>query len=317
MALAGLGLVVIVLVLAFLVSGIIAQQASRRAGEGAPAGPGAAAIARVTAAWRWAGLALGVVVAVYVLWAATRPGSLGRFALVAPGLGGAAVLLGTTIGELVARPAQTVVRTASVQRRSLASLLPKWRTGLVVVGVLLAAGLLAAGTRTGSPDDMGRAGRAFTQQCTQVINGYPTTLTSVGSPWPGSYYAVPAALALVGCVALALAGIGAMMRRASPSAADAGHDLRLRQEAMRNILSALGVVAFGMIAPVAALMASRLASVQCPIGVDPGAVAIVLALTALTSLVIGLTLLARLMVPRPLPKDPVRRWATVDPASLR
>lgn len=92
---------------------------------------GVVEIARHTRRWRVVGLVLGAAAAVLLLVLGDRVASLGRAAALAPTVLGAGVLLGTIAGELTARPAVGIRRSAAVETRTLASILPRGRAVLL------------------------------------------------------------------------------------------------------------------------------------------------------------------------------------------
>ncbi len=266
-------------------------------GESDAATPDLARIARWTATWRWAGVATGLVIGVLAFLSAQQPVALGRLALAAPALAAAGVLAGVAIGEATARPTRTPARTASLSTRSWRTLLPRTRTMIVGGGLGILAVLLVIGAVTGSPDDAGRAGRALKATCAVDLPGVGTTIqTAINSPWPGSFYAVPAAVAVGACLALAVAAGIAIHRRANPDAASGPVDLRLRSDAMANLVSAVGVLAFGTAGPIALVMATDLHSNDCVAGGSTYA-GMLLAL-ALGCTVAAIAMLAHLLLPR-------------------
>ncbi|MEI2776314.1 MAG: hypothetical protein V9G19_10170 [Tetrasphaera sp.] len=259
------------------------------------------AVARWTTSWRWLGLAVGFAVGG---WAFSRTeAGLGRLALLAPAIAAAGVLLGTTIGEATAQPRRGTQRTASLMTRTWSDLLPRARTAIVGGGLVLLTTLLTLGWLAGSADDQGRPGRSLTATCVETLPGLGSvTTTRSNGPWPGSFYAVPAALAVGACLLLALLGAGAIFRRANPSSATDTLVLLLRRNAIRNVLNALGVVLFGMAAPTALFIASAAGGNDCIRGGD--AFARILLLVAAAATIVGFALLAQLLIPARLPTSP-------------
>ena len=181
---------------------------------------------------RWAGLALGCVVAAYL----ARDGStLGLGLLLAAPAFAACVTAGILVGEALAPRPGGRVRTAGLRRRSAAGYLSRplrWALGGLTGALVL---LLAVTTATGSADDMGRAGRTLAYTCGGRFAG------RVG-PWPGSYYSVPllAALAVGGILsALTIRRIAA--RPADPSLTSETDDL-IRRGAARLVGSGWGLL---------------------------------------------------------------------------
>ncbi len=133
---------------------------------------GVVEIARHTRRWRLVGLLLGAVVAVLLLVLGQRVDALGRVTALAPMALGAGVLLGTIAGELTARPAVGIRRSAVVETRTLSAILPRGRAVVLAVSTALLGGALALGAAWGSADDLGRAGRVFNRDG----RGVPTVI---------------------------------------------------------------------------------------------------------------------------------------------
>ena len=173
---------------------------------------GVVEVARHTRRWRVVGLLLGGVVAVLLLALGQRVDALGRATALAPTVLGAGVLLGTIAGELT-RPARR--RHPSLRRRRDAHAAgdPAARTGGRArrVDGSCSPGRSAIGAAWGSADDLGRAGRVLSEQlhCASTPTSGPVADGEQRGPWPGSFYAVPLAVAL-----LVLAGLVAVALRA-------------------------------------------------------------------------------------------------------
>lgn len=270
-------------------------------------------IARHTQGWRVVGLALGAVAAVLLLALGERVDALGRATALAPTVLGAGVLLGTIAGELTARPAVGIRRSAVVETRTLRTILPWGRAVVLAASTALLAGALAIGAAWGSADDLGRAGRVLSESCTVGDPELGAVLTS-GSrgPWPGSFYAVPlvvALLVLAGLVALALRAI---VNRPRPEIDSRGVDTMLRCWSVGNVLTAATVTVLGTLGPVALLMLGALSGMRCDVGVTQTVVAWTaavvgpLATGAAFGLLAGLVLTPTIRVddlPRALPGD--------------
>lgn len=274
---------------------------------------GAVQIARHTRGWRVVGLLLGGVAAVLLLVLGQRVDALGRATALAPTVLGAGVLLGTIAGELTARPAVGIRRSAAVETRTLRAILPRGRAVVLGVSTALLAGALAIGAAWGSADDLGRAGRVLSERCTTVDPELGAVVVG-GSrgPWPGSFYAVPlvvALLVLAGLVALALRAI---VNRPRPELDSRGLDTMLRCWSVGNVLTAATVTVLGTLGPVALLMLAALSGMRCDGGVGhtvlawTAAVVGPLATGAAFGLLAGLVLTPTVRVddlPRPLPGD--------------
>ena len=282
---------------------------------------GAVQIARHTRGWRVVGLLLGGVAAVLLLVLGQRVDALGRATALAPTVLGAGVLLGTIAGELTARPAVGIRRSAAVETRTLRAILPRGRAVVLAVSTALLAGALAIGGAWGSADELGRAGRVLSERCT-VVDPQLGAVVMGGSrgPWPGSFYAVPlvvALLVLAGLVALALRAI---VNRPRPELDSRGLDTMLRCWSVGNVLTAATVTVLGTLGPVALLMLGALSGMRCDGGVAQTVVAWTaavvgpLATGAAFGLLAGLVLTPTIRVddlPRALPGDPAPVGAPV------
>lgn len=275
---------------------------------------GVVRVARHTRGWRVVGLLLGGVVAVLLLALGQRVDALGRVTALAPTALGAGVLLGTIAGELTARPSVGIRRSAAVETRTLRAILPLGRAWVLGVASALLAAALAIAAAWGSPDDMGRAGRVLSESCTVVDPELGPVLTgSSRGPWPGSFYAVPLAVALVALAVLVALAMRAIVDRARPELDSRGLDTMLRCWSVGNVLTAATVTVLGTLGPVALLMLSALGGMTCDRGLAETVVgwtaAVVgpLATGAAFGLLAGLVLTPTIRVddlPRPLPGEP-------------
>ncbi|WP_203824881.1 hypothetical protein [Actinoplanes palleronii] len=213
--------------------------------------------------WRLAGLGAGLAAA--VLLAGAPASWLGRgLALAAPAFA-LCLLAGVTAGELTARVPAGATRTASLEVRTTRSFLPRrmarWVAGLLV----LAAAFFTATGLAADTDDMGRAGRSLTAACGDLVS-------STG-PWPGRFYSVPIALAVL----LGLGAAGFAMRtvvgRGRPVVDGAGRaaDDEGRRTSARAILAACGVLVAAPLAGSALFAAGALGRVDCPSALYPAA----------------------------------------------
>lgn len=269
-------------------------------------------IAGRTRAWRVGGLLLGLLAAGLLLVLGQRVDALGRLTALAPAVLGAGVLLGTIVGELTARPSVGVRRAAVVETRTVRGLLPPVATGLLLVATAVLAGTLAVGSAWGAPDDLGRAGRAFTERCEVLVDGaFVSTVASQG-PWPGSFYAGPLAVALGALALLVLAALTAVARRPRPPLESLGLDTMLRRWSTGNILTAATFTVLGTLGPVATLVALTLTDLRCPATTAEVGVRWVTLVAGPLALVGGAAALGALLVtptirvddlPRPLPGD--------------
>ncbi len=221
-----------------------------------------------TRRWRWAGLAAGLVGA-GALTAAAGTEALGRFAMLAPAAAGAGLLLGVVGGELTAPRRLGPTRTATLARRTLGAVVPRAQWVRAGVGVALLGAVLLIGVLRGGPDDAGRPGRALTRACWGTSGDGSAYLTQSRGPWPGSFYAVPLGLAVVGILVLAIGALAAIVRRPRPSARDATSDDRLRGWAATNVVAATDAAVRTTAGPLALIEAMHLgASDTCRSAAD-------------------------------------------------
>lgn len=221
---------------------------------------GVVTMARHTRLYRILGALVGLGVAVAL--ASAGDVALGRLMLLTPMALGAGALLGVIVGEWTARPPRGSARTASLRRRSLGDLLPittRWQMG---IGLASAVSVLALGTALGGADDQGRAGRVLTRTCTAVMDGEEVLMSGSRGPWPGSYYTIPAALALLVVLGLAALATWTIIARQRPSAEDAALDDQLRRWSVMSVASATNVTLRLTAAPLAITMALLLAQNQ-------------------------------------------------------
>jgi hypothetical protein len=265
-----------------------------------------------TRAWRVGGLLLGLVVAGLLLALGQQVDALGRLTALAPAALGAGVLLGTIAGELTARPAVGIRRAAVVETRTVRGLLPPVRTGLLGLSTLLLAGVLAAGSAWGSPDSLGHAGRALAEQCSVLVDGAVVESTSSRGPWPGSFYAVPLAVAFGLLALLVVAALRAVVRRPRPALESLDLDSTLRRWSTGTILTAASFTVLGTLGPVAATVTMALGAPDCPQGLGRAVLRWLTLVVAQLALVGGAAALGALLVtptirvedlPRPLPGD--------------
>ena len=230
-------------------------------------------IARHTRRWRMVGLLIGAVAALVLLDAGQRLDALGRVSALAPAALGASVLIGTIAGELTARPAVGIRRTAAVETRTVKAVLPKVLSTVLAVASALLVAALAIGAAWGSADDMGRPGRIFTQTCTVLDPDLGPVLMSSGrGPWPGSFYAVPLAAALLVLAALITVALRVIVSRPRPGVDSHDLDTMLRRWSVGNVLTAATVTVLATLGPVALFIASALSGGTCPLGVGESVV---------------------------------------------
>ena len=212
------------------------------------------AVTRRAAVLRWAGVTIGVIVAVI----AARSGELGMGLLMAAPLFGLCALIGVSIGELTVRPPHGPTRTAAVEVRRIRDYLPRHLSRAVAAagGVLLI--LLTATTSAGDPDDMGRPGRSLGRQCTSDM------VASVG-PWPGMFYTGRLVVVVLVGLLMAYGAVRTIVRRPrSGSATDLAVDDALRERSARVVTGAVGVLIAIPLAGVSLTAANGLLGISCP-----------------------------------------------------
>ncbi len=251
-----------VLAFGFVLIALLGVGLAAIAGRGRPprwdGGSDLAAVARATARWRVAGLLTGVAAAALV----ARADPLGRGLLLATPLIGLGVMAGVLAGELrVPRPSG-VTRTAGLEVRRARDYLPRTLAPLVGVTTCALLGLVAVTTLTAAPDDLGRAGRSVQMTC-RVLTGTGTeqTLASAG-PWPGSFYSLPLAAAVLGGLLVAGAAVLRVTRRPRQSG-NRELDDALRRNAVAAVVAAVGVLVGVPLAGVGAVSSVALRSLPC------------------------------------------------------
>lgn len=151
-------------------------------------------------------------------------GSLGRGYLIAPAVAGAVVIGVMAVSERTSPHEVADLRSVSLARRSGWGLLSGTSRALAAAALAAVIGLLVLATTTATADDMGRRGRAVAW--TTRDGGQRS------SPWPGSFYAAPVALALVVMSIAFVLGLRSVARRPQVNAdadrAVADDDLRGR-----------------------------------------------------------------------------------------
>lgn len=188
---------------------------------------------------RWVGFSLGLLVMVaLVMLPGSRPLgidrlSLGVPAMLGPVVGAAVLLLALVIGELTMPPADQR-RYGSLVARRAASLLPPGAILIVSLALASFAAITVAGSVLGSPDDRGHEGR----ELAVVLRGGEVAATA--GPFPGTWYAVPAGVAMVGLLLLAVLAILVVTRRRS---SDDGADALLRRRTAVAVLGAVSIPA--------------------------------------------------------------------------
>ncbi|MEO6791975.1 MAG: hypothetical protein ABI249_03225, partial [Ornithinibacter sp.] len=241
-----------------------------------------------------------------------RVDSLGRLTALAPTALGGGVLVGTIVGELTARPAVGIRRSAAVETRTVWALLPRARSWVLGASTTLLAAALGLGAAWGSPDDQGHAGRALVRSCTVTEPDGAVLMGGSRGPWPGSFYGLPLGVALLALAVLVAAALHSIVNRPRPELGSHGFDTMLRRWSVGTVLTAATVTVLGTLGPVALLMASALAGGSCPTSNLDSVLAVVtsavgaLATGAAFGLLAGLVLTPTIRVedlPRSVPGD--------------
>ncbi len=211
-----------VLVVLTLAAGAVLRTTGRQAATRSD--PTATSLAR----WRWAGIGLGVVLAAGTV----AVGDLGRGPLLASVAFGLSTLTGILTGELLVRPDRGTQRHASVQPRSVKVYRPRILGRMVAAATVILIVLMIATTAGGSADDQQRAGRWLTYTPN-------STRSASHGPWPGSFYTIPAAVALlVAGIATAVVLVTVARR---PATADRGADHAQRRRSAEAVTAAWGL----------------------------------------------------------------------------
>jgi hypothetical protein len=194
----------------------------------AKAGPEPASPRRPLA-WRGAGIVVGLLAAVYVLYG----GSLSRGLLLSAPVFGLFVLVGTLLGELTEPPPAGAIRRAGLRVRRVSDYLPMALGSMVAAGTLALFVLAGLTTAAGSADDQGRAGRSLSCLIYRGSAGH--------EPWPGSYYTVPGlGLVLAGLILAGLV-LHRVVRRPQPAGSAEADDARRRRSA-EAVTAATGIL---------------------------------------------------------------------------
>lgn len=204
-----------------------------------------------TIRWR----ALGTIAGLAGGGAAMSGGGLGRGVLLAAPIFGVCVLGGVVVGELrVASPGGTE-RRAALEVRRVSVYVPRRLGGVVAATSALLVAVMVVTTLTGSPDELGRAGRALVLRCS-------ATLTETAGPWPGSYYTVP--LAVIVAVGLACSALAARrIVRRPRQGEDPVADDALRREALGAVVAATGILVAIPLAGISLVAAGAMLGTSC------------------------------------------------------
>lgn len=241
-----------VVLIPLLVAGLLA--AAVRAGTAPPPATGRnlTAVRRTTARWRWAGVAVGVAGAAMAIAAGD---ALGRGLLLAAPIAAIGILAGVIAGEVRVTAPAPAERAAELRPRRLRDYLPRWLATAVGIAIVLFAVVTTVTTAVGSPDDLGRAGRTLVRACSPAV-------TVSSGPWPGSFYTLPAAAAvLIGAAGAAIA-LRLVLHR--PRQGEARQlDDALRRDAVGAVVAATGLLVALPLAGISLFASAAMASIEC------------------------------------------------------
>lgn len=155
----------------------------------------------------------------------------GRGPMLALAVFGLCVLAATAVGETAVKPLRPPgVRSASLSARRVRDYLP-WTTPLVAFLVLVTVAVLTLTTVVASDDDLGRS---------RAIACATSGAGAVHTPFPGSFYSVPLAVALVVVLGTAVLACRSVVDRPRGMAADAEEDDRRRRNSLDMVMAATG-----------------------------------------------------------------------------
>jgi hypothetical protein len=188
-----------------------------------------------------------------------RADPLGHGAVFAVPLVALLLMLGAIAG-IHAQLTQRIGATSAILRPRVGRDLPHRLVAVVVFGLITSTVLLPIFSATGSADDTGRAGRSLHFQC-----GY---VSGTSGSWPGSFYVVPLAIALIVSALTAVFGLRRVVfqPRVSTDLPDPHRDDHLRLRAASSMLSLLGVIVFFPLAFMSLVAATTLSGTPCKSG---------------------------------------------------
>lgn len=259
--------------------------------------PGLARLRSATLVSRRVGLVLGLAACVLMV----PLGELGRFTLAGPPVAGIVAIIAILAGQYSAHRAALTPGVAGLERRSWTHY-PNRRAVGEVVGALAVVALVAGYTTSqASADDMGRVGRALRTVCSVTVWTEGVTSehleTSTSSPFPGSFYTVPLAVA-VGLLVLATLIAGIQVGRRPRDGSDAELvrvDDALRRMTAEGIVASAGLGLSGSLLLVSASAYQQFGHAPCT--VSNVASSYVLAAVALGALVFALRSFVVILVP--------------------
>lgn len=193
----------------------------------------------------------GIVLGGVVAWQLADRLPLGRgYALAGPAFAAVLLVIAMLAQRFATQPAVAGPRSASLAVRRVRDYLPRYPAWVAACATIMLVVLLGATTTTGALDTEGRAGRALTRVCGDMV--------MASSPWPGSYYSVPILIATGACLALTVVALQAVARRPR-----LGGDDNARRRAAEVIISAYGIAVLTPLAGSALVTVSGVFAVQC------------------------------------------------------
>jgi len=222
-----LPLLCVVLLVAAVGAGAAATRATPPSREDAVAA--ARRHARLTAAAAWAvGLLCAAATGLAGGLSDQQEGITAVLVLLAFGIAHTAVLLA---GELTWPRPDGALRRARLHRRGLLDSAPRWLLWADAVGLVLAAGTIAAGAATGDDD-----GRGITLSAADGL------IHSGASPFAGWYYGRPVAWGLLALALMVVAALWAVAERSAVATDDDAVETALRHASAHRVLKGAGAV---------------------------------------------------------------------------
>lgn len=226
--------------------------------------PGLSTLRRTTTTCR----TVAVVVGVGVLVVVAGTGPLGRGVALAPAAFAAVQVLGILVADVLTRDSARQPGSASLEVRRVRDYLPRPLTAVVAVLAVALLAWLAWAAAVAAPDDLGRAGRALAFRCATGCDAGART------PWPGTYYAVPMTLGLLGVVALAGLAVRTTVHRPRDGADEqlVRLDDAVRRRSVESVVAAVGAAfAAGLVGVGLVAGLPVLADTQVPAALRAGA----------------------------------------------
>ncbi len=286
----------IVGVVMLIAAGIAAVRRSRSMTFDEERYPGLAALRRVTLRTRYLGIAASVAVFFVV-------GSLGRYGwglFVAPAAAGAVVIAAILFGQQLTYTRARTAGTAGIEHRQVRDYLPA-RTTTIAGAVLIILAVVGAWTTlVATPDEVG-LDRTFTHACVVQLwdqqGDHEQTVVGTSSPFPGSYYTIGMAVAVLAVLMLAWVGLVATTRRprngADPELVRV--DDALRRQTAEGIVAAFGLVVATSLAGLSYTAAVAVGNQACTTAYGLGSWG--LAIVAFVALAVSLRFAVIVLVP--------------------